>query len=77
MKTSVLLTWEIPENYNPAQPFTVRDYEKHLTCKCSNNTKWVEFFFHFIFLYYIISIINKHSFLKYAKGTVVNSLFSE
>ncbi|XP_051988286.1 receptor-type tyrosine-protein phosphatase S-like isoform X2 [Xyrauchen texanus] len=23
MKTSVLLTWEIPENYNPAQPFTI------------------------------------------------------
>ncbi|XP_030194633.1 receptor-type tyrosine-protein phosphatase delta isoform X37 [Gadus morhua] len=22
-KTSVLLTWEIPENYNPAQPFTI------------------------------------------------------
>lgn len=64
MKTSVLLTWEIPENYNPAQPFTVRDYEKHLTCKCSldNNTKRFGFFFHFIFLYYIISIISKHFF---------------
>ncbi|XP_041076996.1 receptor-type tyrosine-protein phosphatase delta isoform X2 [Polyodon spathula] len=23
MKTSVLLTWEIPESYNPAQPFTI------------------------------------------------------
>ncbi|XP_034089605.1 receptor-type tyrosine-protein phosphatase delta-like isoform X32 [Gymnodraco acuticeps] len=23
MKTSVLLTWEIPETYNPAQPFTI------------------------------------------------------
>ncbi|XP_028829964.1 receptor-type tyrosine-protein phosphatase delta isoform X26 [Denticeps clupeoides] len=23
MKTSVLLTWEIPDNYNPAQPFTI------------------------------------------------------
>ncbi|XP_035385752.1 receptor-type tyrosine-protein phosphatase delta isoform X46 [Electrophorus electricus] len=23
MKTSVLLMWEIPENYNPAQPFTI------------------------------------------------------
>ncbi|TRY94561.1 hypothetical protein DNTS_024378 [Danionella cerebrum] len=23
MKTSVLLTWEIPENYNPAQPFMI------------------------------------------------------
>lgn len=23
MKTSVWLTWEIPDNYNPAQPFTV------------------------------------------------------
>lgn len=39
MKTSVLLTWEIPENYNPAQPFTVRESEKHLTCKCSLDNK--------------------------------------
>lgn len=23
MKSSVLLTWEIPDTYNPAQPFTV------------------------------------------------------
>lgn len=30
MKTSVLLTWEIPENYNPAQPFTVRDLREVL-----------------------------------------------
>lgn len=30
MKTSVLLTWEIPENYNAAQPFTVRDAEELL-----------------------------------------------
>lgn len=33
MKTSVLLTWEIPENYNPAQPFTVRGSEKPLACQ--------------------------------------------
>ncbi|MGH0170043.1 UNVERIFIED_CONTAM: hypothetical protein FKN15_058436, partial [Acipenser sinensis] len=26
MKTSVLLTWEIPESYNPAQPFTVSGF---------------------------------------------------
>lgn len=27
MKSSVLLTWEIPDTYNPAQPFTVRTVE--------------------------------------------------
>lgn len=27
MKTSVLLTWEIPDTYNPAQPFTVSPAE--------------------------------------------------
>lgn len=27
MKSSVLLTWEIPDTYNPAQPFTVRTAE--------------------------------------------------
>lgn len=31
MKSSVLLTWEIPDTYNPAQPFTVstRDNIQH------------------------------------------------
>lgn len=27
MKSSVLLTWEIPDTYNPAQPFTVSTAE--------------------------------------------------
>jgi len=34
MKTSVLLTWEIPDTYNPAQPFTVSTAEIHTKCSC-------------------------------------------
>lgn len=38
MKSSVLLTWEIPDTYNPAQPFTVSTGDNIQRCRYLANT---------------------------------------
>lgn len=40
MKSSVLLTWEIPDTYNPAQPFTVSIALLNILCLAALLYSW-------------------------------------